>query len=152
MRARTLLAVVAVLVVAGVAVAAAAVVWFLPQQQGTYTGPGIPQAVTGSCDLAGDARWCSQGFQVNATNFTTTMCYSVGTTAPLTVWAYLMNSTSYHEFQVNSTLTRLGNTTAPGCVGPVPIDTGPGAFYWVWVDTTASAVEVDYSVSVLVPA
>lgn len=146
------LVVVAVLVAAGVAAAVGAVVWFLPQQQGVYSGPGIPQTVTGSCYLAGDAHWCSQGFVVNTTDFSVTMCYSVSVSAPLTVWAYLMNWSSYHEFQVNSTLTKLGNTTVPGCLGPVPIDTGPGSFYWVWIDTTNSAVTVQYSVSVLVAA
>jgi len=130
--------------------AAGAVVWFFPQQEGTYSGLGTPQTVSASCKLQGDNHWCSQGFQVNATDFNVTMCFSDDATSQLAVSAYFMNVSSYHEFNVNSTLTKLGSVTAPGCYGPTSYNLGPGPFYWVWVDTTQSPVQIQYSVSVLV--
>lgn len=148
---RVLLVVVAVLAVAGVAMAAGALVWFFPQQQGTYSGPGTPQTVASSCDLPGQNHWCSQGFQVNATDFDVTMCFSDNSASLLAISAYFMNGSSYHEFNVNSTLTRIGNMSSPGCLGPIPYDVGPGPFYWVWIDTVNFAVQVQYSVSVIVP-
>jgi hypothetical protein len=150
-RSRVLLAVVAVLIVAGVAIAAGTYVWFFPQQQGTYSGRGTPQTIAASCELQGLNHWCSQGFQVNATNFTVTMCFSDNSPSQLAVTAYFMNASSYDGFHVNSTLTKLGNMSTPGCRGPLPYDVGPGPFYWVWIDTTTSPVEVQYSVSVVVP-
>lgn len=150
MKSRVLLVVVAVLAVAGVATAATALVWFFPQQQGTYSGSGTPQTVTGSCTLAGRDHWCSQGFQVNATLFNVTMCFTDNSAFQLAVSAYFMNESSYEQFNVNSTLTKLGNTSVPSCVGPIPYALGPGPFYWVWIDTVASPVEVQYSVSVTV--
>ena len=131
MRRWVLLAAVAVLAVAGIAAAVGAAAYFLPSQQGRCTGPGIPPTVTGNCALHGGGAWCLQGFVVNATSFPTTMCFSGNSTSRLSVWAYLMNEPQYHEFQVNSTLTKLGNVSVPGCVGPITVVSGPGPFYWV---------------------
>ncbi len=147
---RTLLIPLVVLVVAGLAAAVGAAVYFLAPQEGAYTGPGIPQTVSGSCALRGDGAWCSQGFVVNGSRFNTTMCFSDNSTPPLTVWTYLMNATQYHEFDVNSTLSHISNVSAPGCLGPVSVVTGPGPFFWVWIDTTTSPIAVQYSVSVTV--
>lgn len=149
---RALLVIVTVVAVAAVASATTALVWFFPQQQGTYSGPGTPQTITGSCNLPGRDHWCSQGFQVNSTNFSVAECFSDSSESSLAVTAFFMNASSYHEFNVNSTLTKLSNASAPGCIGPIPYDVGPGPFYWVWIDTLASPVEVQYSVSVTVPA
>lgn len=148
MKRRALLALLVVLGVAGTVAAVGSAVYFLTPQQGVYTGPGIPQTTSGSCALRGDAAWCSQGFVANGTSFNTTMCYTESSTSSLTVWAYLMNQSQYDFFKVNSTLTKLGTVTSPGCTGPITVTQGPGPYYWVWVDTAATPVTVQYSVSV----
>ena len=148
MQARVLLAVVAVVVVAGVALAAGAIFYWLPPGHGQYSGPGFPYSMQSSCVLSGRGSWCSQGFQVNSTNFTVTECFSDDSTFPSAVWAEFMNSSQYHEFNVNSTLTRLGNQSLPGCFGPVTLLVGPGPFWWVYLDTVPNTVTVQYTISV----
>jgi hypothetical protein len=145
---RTLIAVVAALAVTGAAVAAGTLIWFLPQEHGTYTGPGTPQTINGTCELTGYDAWCSQGFQVNSTAFNTTMCFTTDSTSAVAVEAYFMNSSSYHQFNVNSTLTKIGQSPEVGCTGPTTYSLGPGPFYWVWLDTTSRPIQVQYSVSV----
>lgn len=151
MRLRPGLAVIVVLVVAGVAVAAGAVMYWLPPQSGQYSGPGIPYSVSSSCVLAGDGSWCSQGFQVNATDFNVTECYSDNSTFPTAVWGEFMNQSEYHAFTINDTLTHLGNQSAPGCFGPREFTAGPGPFWFVFIDTVANPVRVQFTISVEVP-
>jgi hypothetical protein len=134
--------------VAAVAVAASMLVWFFPQEQGTYSGTGTPQTVVGMCGLGGEAHWCARGFEVNSTNFNMSMCYTTNTIAKGTAWAYFMNTNSYDSFSVNSTLTYIAGVPTPQCVGPTTYGLGPGAFYWVWVDSARPPVQVQYSISV----
>jgi hypothetical protein len=145
---RVLIVTVAVIAVAGVAAAATAVVWFVPQQEGTYSGPGAPQTTAGNCTLPGQDHWCSQGFGVSSVSFNVTMCFMTNTTTQAGVVAYLMNDSSYHNFTVNSTLTHLDEVPSPRCFGPTAYDDGPGTFYWVWVDTTDRPIVVQYSIYV----
>lgn len=148
MRPRVLLVLAAVLVVAGVAVAAGALVDWLPAQSGQYSGPGFPFSVQSSCDLRGSGQWCSQGFQVNATNFTVSECFSDNATFPSAVWSEFMNYSQYHEFNVNTTLTHLGNQSRAGCLGPTSYAIGPGPFWFVYLDTLPSPVQVTFTISV----
>jgi hypothetical protein len=144
---------VAVFTVAGVAAAATtAMVWFVPQQTGTYSGPGAPPTTAGDCVLPGQDHWCSQGFGVNSTDFNVTMCFTTNNTTQAGVVAYLMSDSSYHNFTGNSTLTHIVEIPSPHCFGPAAYDDGPGMFYWVWVDTTDRPVTVQYSISVEVPS
>lgn len=148
---RTLWVIFAVLAVAGVAVATTTAVRFLPQQNSTYSGPGAPLTTSGVCDIPGELHWCSQGFEVNSTEFNVTMCFTTNTTDQVGVVAFLMNGSSYHNFSVNSTLTHIGESPIPRCLGPTPYGDGPGTFCWVWVDTTERPVDVQYSIFVEVP-
>lgn len=142
----------ALLVIAGVAVAAVAVVVWLPARSGVYTGPGIPYTTEGSFTLAGDGSWHAQPFQVNSSQFNVTECFTESATPATAVWGLFMNESEFDEFNVNSTLTHLGNQSLPGCFGPVHVVNGPGPFYFVWVDTANSAVIVQYSITVGVDA
>lgn len=151
MRARVLLALIAVLVVAGVAVAASAVFYWLPPGHGQYTGPGIPYSAQSSCTLRGEGSWCSYGFQVNSTDFNVTECFSTNSTFPTAVWVEFMNLTQYDEFNVNSTLSHIGNQTVPGCWGPKSLDVGPGPFWFAYLDTLPTPVKVQFTISVEIP-
>lgn len=148
MRARWLIALVAVLAVAGVVAAVGAAVYWFPQGHGEYSGPGLPYSVAASCELPGHGSWCSQGFEVNTTDFNVTECYSVNSSFAASVWAEFMNQSQYDKFNVNSTLTHMGNQSAPGCWAR-SFSVGPGPFWFVYLDTTQSPVTVQYTITVV---
>jgi hypothetical protein len=150
MKPRAWWAVVIVLAVAGGAIATGVAVYWLPPGQGQYTGPGIPYTDVSSFTLSGDGAWHSQGFQVNGAQYNMTECFTENGTYTSVVWAYFMNQTEYYQFNVNNTLSHLGNQSAPGCFGPFHYDNGPGPFYWVYVDTSPLPVEVKSSITVAV--
>jgi hypothetical protein len=137
-----------VLVVAGIALAAGTAVYWLTPQQGQYSGPGIPYTSQTSFTLSGDGAWHAQGFTVSGAQYNMTECFNESSNPPVLVWTYFMNQTQYDEFNVNSTLTYLGNQSVPGCFGPYHYDNGPGPLYWVYVDTSPQQVQVQSSITV----
>jgi hypothetical protein len=136
------------IVLAGV-VAAGALLYWLPQGHGQYSGSQLPYTTSSGCSLSGRGSWCSQGFHVNASAFQATDCFATPSTVPTAVAVSFMNSSEYHAFSVNETLSSIGNQTIPGCWSHASNE-GPGPFWFVYMDTIDSAVDVNYTVSVTV--
>jgi hypothetical protein len=165
MQPKWLTVVVAAVIVAACAATVGAAVYFLPQGHGVYERPVVVNGtLSGNCGafyLKAYGMWCSQGFVVNGTHFNSTTCVSVfvwGAVVignPTILAVFLMNQTSYGSLESNSTLTYLFNaSTSVGsgwCFGPIAVSSGPGAFYWAYVDIypgNEDYLRVNYTVSV----
>lgn len=139
---------IAVILVAGVVVAAGAAFYLLPRQHGVYVGPGLPHTISIVSQVGNvTGSYYAQGFVFNTSVWwiNGTEIGFGGTTAE----SGLMNQSQYLSLESNNSISWLGGYTAPDVVGFFNYQgIGPATVYFVWIQTGNSTTTFRATLSI----